>query len=71
MRNSRIKEAKDVDLLTNLYVVDVTGAYHKIQQVICEKFSYSVQDADGHLIEFSRSYIRGDRTEFYVHYSSH
>lgn len=39
-------------------------------QVVME-FSYSVQDADGHLIEFSRSYIRGDRTEFYVHYSSH
>ena len=39
------------------------------QQAVME-FSYSVQDTLGRMVEFSRSYIRGDRTEFSVHYSS-
>ena len=34
------------------------------------EFSYSVQDTLGRTVEFSRSYIRGDKTEFYVHYSN-
>lgn len=39
------------------------------QQAVME-FSYSVQDTLGRTVEFSRSYIRGDKTEFYVHYSN-
>ncbi|MBO6002715.1 MAG: SDR family NAD(P)-dependent oxidoreductase [Mailhella sp.] len=34
-----IKEEKDVDLLMKRYQVDVAGAYHAIQQVLCEEFS--------------------------------
>ncbi len=32
------------------------------------EFSYLTKDQKGRLAEFSRNYIRGDRTEFYVHY---
>ena len=39
------------------------------RQAVME-FSYSVQDTLGRTVEFSRSYIRGDKTEFYVHYSN-
>ena len=39
------------------------------QQAVME-FSYSVQDKLGRIVEFSRSYIRGDRVEFSVHYSN-
>lgn len=35
------------------------------------EFDYLIQDYAGRTIEFSRSWIRGDRTEFYVHYSDH
>lgn len=37
--DAELKEAKDVDLLMKRYQVDVAGAYHAIQQVICEEFS--------------------------------
>ena len=37
------------------------------EQAVME-FSYLTKDQKGRLVEFSRSYIRGDRTEFYVHY---
>ena len=39
------------------------------RQAVME-FSYSVQDTLGRTVEFSRSYIRGDKTEFSVHYSN-
>ena len=39
------------------------------QQAVME-FSYSVQDKLGRIVEYSRSYIRGDRVEFSVHYSN-
>ena len=39
------------------------------RQAVME-FSYSVQDTLGRIVEFSRSYIRGDRVEFSVHYSN-
>lgn len=34
------------------------------------EFSYLVRDINGRMLEFSRSWIRGDRTAFYVHYSN-
>ena len=37
--DAELKEAKDVDLLMKRYQVDVAGAYHAIQQVLCEEFS--------------------------------
>ena len=40
------------------------------EQAVME-FSYLIRDASGRTVEFSRSWIRGDRTEFYVHYSDH
>ena len=38
------------------------------EQAVME-FSYLIRDAFGRTVEFSRSWIRGDRTEFYVHFS--
>lgn len=38
------------------------------EQAVME-FSYLIWDAFGRTVEFSRSWIRGDRTEFYVHFS--
>lgn len=35
------------------------------------EFSYQVRDTGGRVIEFARNFIRGDRTEFIVHYSNH
>ena len=32
------------------------------------EFSYLVRDTRGKIVEFARNYIRGDRTEFTVHY---
>ena len=32
------------------------------------EFSYLVRDTGGKIVEFARNYIRGDRTEFIVHY---
>lgn len=37
--DAEIKEAKDIDLLMNRYMVDVAGAYHAIGQVLGEEFS--------------------------------
>ena len=34
-----LKEEKNADLLMRRYQVDVAGAYHAIQQVLCEEFS--------------------------------
>ncbi len=39
------------------------------EQAVIE-LSFRVQDEVGQPVEFSRCYIRGDRTEFYVHYSN-
>ncbi|MCD7878482.1 MAG: SDR family oxidoreductase [Candidatus Gastranaerophilales bacterium] len=36
--DSKIKGDKDVNLLLNRYMVDVTGAYHSIQQILDEEF---------------------------------
>ena len=36
--DAELKEEKDVDLLMKRYQVDVAGAYHAIQQVLCEEF---------------------------------
>ncbi|MCR5089687.1 MAG: GntR family transcriptional regulator [Oscillospiraceae bacterium] len=37
------------------------------EQAVME-FSYLTKDREGRFAEFSRCYIRGDRTEFFVHY---
>ncbi len=37
--DTEIKEAKDIDLLMNRYMVDVAGAYHAIGQVLGDEFS--------------------------------
>ena len=39
------------------------------EQAVME-FCYLTKDRLGRLAEYSRCYIRGDRTEFYVHYSN-
>ncbi len=40
------------------------------EQAVME-FCYSTKDEEGQMVEYTRCYVRGDKTEFYVHYTNH
>ena len=65
----RLKEGQQILRITKLEpslakLIDIPP-----EQSVME-FSYLTKEEAGDLVEFSRCYIRGDRTEFYVHYTN-